>query len=488
MAAGNAERIRFAAALGLALALVAAGCERAPEVAGEPVCRELVRSGEPVRPSSVVLIVNDTMRRDRVGAYGGPARTPAFDAFAREHLLFRQAYTQAPWTRPSIASLFTGLLPSQHGVGTERKGEEPHALPDAVVTLAEVLRGAGLRTAAFVSNPWMDERFGFQQGFDMYDDSFARWGYPGEALSEAALRWLATVPPDQPFFLYLHFLDSHRPYPPLQMDEIAANRARIDAESNLTLSDATRQEMRQLLQIEGSTPLAGLLVEPRPALVAMAYEKGIERFDRALGVFLDGFAARPGADRAVVVITSDHGEALYERGYGNHGQGLHDDELGVPLAMQLPGVTGPAGGVDCIVGLVDVLPTLCDVFGAACPPHLFGRSMLGGEGEPRFLLAEGVGGQPTHRAVRSREWKLMVEPGIPPGGPRAVPYLLYDLAADPGERNDLWASDDAGARAARERLEPLLQVQLPKPEGAAGAVVPLDPALEQRLRELGYVE
>jgi arylsulfatase len=466
-------------------------CTDSTVVEGEPACRELAASQAGTR-ASIVLIVNDTMRRDRVGIYGGLARTPVFDAFARANLFFRNAYTQAPWTRPAIASLFTGLMPSQHEVGMEVSSGavNARALADPLATLAELFHDAGYRTAAFISNPWMDRRFGFQQGFDTYDDSFARWGASGNDVSDAALQWLATIPREQPFFLYVHYLDSHRPYPALRFEEIESSRERRDAEPPTALSQAALNEIRANLKIEGTSPLTRALIEPSVTLIAMAYEKGIERFDAVLAHFLEGFARRPDSDRAAVVITSDHGEALYERGYGNHGQGLHDDELAVPLVMRLPGVRGPTEGVSCVVGLVDVLPTLCSYTDVACPQPIAGRSMLAADPSdaPRFLIAEAVGSQPSHRAIRTRDWKLIWEPGVSPSGPREDPHLLYDLASDPGEQRDLWSSDDPRARAARERLAPLLRAELPKAEGGGGRLVPVDEDLENRLRHLGYTQ
>jgi arylsulfatase A-like enzyme len=467
----------------------AAACGSAPEIAGEPACGEL-RGRPPREPVPVVVILNDAERRDRAGIYGGHARTPAFDAFARANLLFLRAYSQAPWTRPSVATLFTGLLPSQHGVGMEAPSDPPtaRALASEVTTLAELLRSAGYQTTAFVSNPWMNRRFGFEQGFDLYYDSFA-WSYPGQAISEAALQWLASAPPDQPFFLYLHFLDSHRPYPALAMEAIEANRERIAADPQRVLSEHAKEELRALVQVEGTDAATAAKVEPNVTLLEMAYERGVEDFDRALGLFLDGFARSWAADRAVVIVTSDHGEAFYQRGYGNHGQGLFDDELAIPLAARLPGISGPPGGVSCQVGLVDLLPTLCGYLGIACPAQLVGRSLIDPDGSaPRFLVAEAVGSQPRHRAIRGERYKLIYEPDHPPDGARANPYRLYDIVADPEERNDLLASGDARSREIAERMRAILLAPPPPGPQLTERRVPFEVETEEQLRALGYLE
>jgi arylsulfatase A-like enzyme len=472
---------------------VALGCSGHANVEGVGPCREL-RGAARERRASIVLVVNDTMRRDRLGAYGGQAKTPAFDAFAAEHLRFDRAYAPAPWTRPSMASLFSGLLPSQHGVGMER-GEErkaPRALAPEVETLAELLRDAGYRTAAFVANPWMEPRFGFDQGFELYDASFARWGasneeakLPGVDVSAKALAWLATLPPDQPYFLFVHFLDSHRPYPALQLRDLEAQRDRIAADTR-ELSPQTQLELRANLRIQGAPGAPPPLVEPRVAMLELAYEKGIEHFDFALARLLEGLAQRPDGERAAVIVTSDHGEALFERGYGNHGRGLHEDELAIPLAMKLPGVVGPEDGVQCLVGLVDVMPTLCTYLGLDCPDSLAGQDLLAQRPGRRFIVSEATGTSPRHRAIRNENWKLIWQPDGAPDRARANPYSLYAIERDPAEADDRIA--DPSLAAPIERLANSLQAAGPTEPLHTAPAVPIEGDVEERLRALGYVD
>ena len=480
----RSPRLPRAALLLLGWLLVAPGCGRDPLV-GEPAC-DALRLERPPGRIPVVFVLNDAMRRDRAGVYGGKAETPAFDRFARENLLFAAAYSQAPWTLPSVATLFTALYPSQHGVelrpGVKR---EALVLPDGLTTLAEVFRAAGYRTAAFVANPWMEARFGFAQGFDDYAD-LAEWSHDGVPLSEAALAWVRRQPPGEPFFLYLHYIDSHRPYPVLTLEDLRAHADRIAADQR-PVSDALRQEIDQVVKIEGDG-LAPSLVERRIALVELAYEKGIAAFDRAFAIFLSGFEQPAAARDAALIVTSDHGEALYERGYGNHGVALHDDELAIPLAARLPGVR--AAGRDpiaCQVGLIDVLPTLCDYLGLECPEAIAGRSWLGRRGEGRWLAAEGLAGRPRNRAIRNREWKLLWEPDAPAGAPPNH-YQLYRISVDPDERDDLAESSAPEVRRALDHLEPALRDAVPPFAGPAGSAAAIDPALEERLRGLGYLE
>jgi arylsulfatase A-like enzyme len=256
------------------------------------------------------------------------------------------------------------------------------------------------------------------------------------------------------------------------------------------LDERARRELRALVRIEGGDPRTLAALERSPELLELAYDKGVERFDAVLAHFLAGLAAHGAAERAALIVTSDHGEALYTRGYGNHGQGLYDDEVAIPLAARLPGVSADAA-VDCPVGLIDLLPTLCVYLGLDCPGPLFGRSWLPGRDPApdarRYLVSEGVGSQPAHRAIRNRRWKLVWQPGRPPDGRRAQPYALFDTQADPQETTDLAGSQEPEIRAVLEGLTRALHAAVPEIERPAAERVPLDPELEARLRDLGYL-
>jgi len=188
-----------------------------------------------------------------------------------------------------------------------------------------------------------------------------------------------------------------------------------------------------------------------------------------------------------VIVTADHGEALFERGYGNHGRGLYDDELAIPLAMRLPGVSGPSDGVQCLVGLVDLLPTLCTYAGVACPENLAGQDLLAQRPGRRFLVSEATGPAPRHRAIRNETYKLIWQPDGAPDGPHANPYSLYDVASDPGEQRDLIGTADPALARAVESLTAALRAAGPEEPLYAAPAVSVDPAVDERLRALGYV-
>lgn len=454
--------------------------------------------------ANLVLIVNDAMRRDRVGSYGGPA-TPVFDRFARDHILFLQAYAPAPWTKPSIASLFTSLHPSQHQVAThpgqDREGKDLQSAPretdvlsGKLTTLAEVLRDAGYRTAALVSNPWMARRFGFDQGFETYDDSFARWGVPGAAVSTAGLAWLKALEPGQKFFMYLHYLDTHRPHGALRRAETQARALEIAADPR-PLSAEDGRAIAAIARFEDGGLAVHFGFRPSVRLLEMAYDRGIEEFDQALGSMLQGLQAMPAWSRTAVIITSDHGEALFSRGWGNHGISLYDDEIAIPLAARLPGVGLERLRFSDPVSLVDVMPTVCTYLGLRCGRQLYGTSLVAPAGHesvprPRYIVSEGVMDRPWIRSIRNRAWKLVWDPYLPSGERKREPYLLFNIEKDPGETRNLMTEEFTSpqARRAFAIMAPQLGTAVPPFMAPARELAPIDPALAERLRALGYAQ
>ena len=487
-------------------ALCVPACNRGPSGEGITPCDELTLQS--AQPANVILIVNDTMRRDHMGAYGGSARTPAFDAFAKQNLLFEHAYTQAVWTKPSVATLFTSLYPSQHGVETDPQLRNPFdsqrtgalmqtdVLSSDFTTLAEVMHAAGYRTAAFVANPWLEKRFGFNQGFDVYDDSFAQWGIRGEVVSQAGLNWLQQQPPGSKFFLYLHYLDSHLPYGVLDRAQVQDHAAELAADHR-PLNDQSMRAVQMVARFpDGVSPLT-LGYHPALGFVEMAYDSGIAAFDQALGAFLQGFATHWAADNTVIIVTSDHGEALFERGYGNHGTGLYDDEVAIPLAARFPGVHTAEHRVECPVGLIDVLPTLCTYLGVKCPDPMFGQSFItraddgGRQRTRRYVVTEGVARRPAHRAIRNRDYKLVWETGPRGDGKtKADPYSLYDTAKDPQESRDLRLPENRTPDGDRvfQTLSAALRDAVPPVAAPGKTKAAIDPATQDRLRQLGYTE
>jgi len=475
------------------------------ELLGEPHCREL-RLVDVPRDSNVIIFLNDTMRRDVMGAYGGAAATPHFDHFAEQNLLFQQVTTQSPWTKPSIATLFTSLFPSQHGVESNsvlRKARnmvsagkviEADVLADSLETLAEVLADSGFRTAAFLSNPWMAKSFGFGQGFEIYDDSYAGWGATGEDVIAAALAWIDSLEPDERYFLYLHTIDTHQPYVGLLAKDLPALRARYNKEPMIDNPQAFRA-IRWIVFDDGRTA-HDLNLRPTRGLIAAAYRAGVENFDDLLGDFLARVAETQGIDRTAIIVTSDHGASLFQRGYGSHGASLYGDEIAIPFAARLPGVAPAQGQVDCLVGLIDVMPSLCDYTGASCGESVQGWSFFSSpdsveDTERRYLVSEGVMYSPQNRSIRNRRFKLIYEPVDRSGKPsKEDAWSLFDLQADANEEIDHLSKRHRSKlgeivfEALRDEVAPAVaELQLPEPKKRE-----MSAELKARLEALGYAK
>lgn len=405
-----------AAAAGLWAALLA-GCSPAPAQS----------------PRSLLLVTIDTLRADRVGAWGdAEARTPTLDRLAREGTRFARAYTPVPITLPAHASLMTGLLPPAHGVRGNGGFALPGGEPGAPPTLAEAAAARGLATAAFVGAFPVAARFGLARGFDHYDDAFGRAEgvhyefaeRPASAVVQAATAWLRAHP--GPAFVWVHLFDPHAPYAP---------------------------------------PAAFAGRDP--------YRGEVAAVDAALAPLLSAWDARP--EPALVAVTADHGEAFGEHGEESHSLFLYDTTLHVPLLIRGPGIA--AGRVvEAAVGLEDVAATLLARLGPG--PRLPGADLLAAELAPRGLYAETLAPQHDFGWSPLRAWR---EGGLK--YVRAPRPELFDVRADPAEAHDLAPARAADVARLEARLAASLQA-LGERESRRGP----DAAAAERLRALGYVQ
>jgi arylsulfatase A-like enzyme len=386
--------VRAGLAASLAFALTA-GCggERIDRLAGK----------------NLLLVSVDTLRADHTSPYGVQAETPALQRLADEGVVFENAYSPVPLTQPAHASLFTGNYPARHGV----RDNVGFTLAERAVTLAECFRDAGYQTGAVVAASVLARRSGLDQGFDSYDDAFSAaqlgTGQPvvergGEDVRDRALAWLAQRDRARPFALFVHFYDPHAPY----------------------------SAPGELGQRFSSEPYAG----------------EIAHADRCVAALLERLEREDLLESTAVVFLSDHGESLGEHGEKTHGLFLYEAALHVPLVMRLPGSAAPRGRREsALVSLVDVMPTLVDLFELHAPP-MDGLSLAtlleGGELERESLFAETLyplfyRWSPSF-SIRSGPHKLIEAPRPE----------LYDVAADPRELADLHA-DSARLRAPLER-------------------------------------
>jgi arylsulfatase A-like enzyme len=438
---------------------------------------------------SVVLVVIDTLRADRMGLYGhGRPTTPELERIAERSVVFDRAYAASSWTLPSIASIFTGLRPRNHGAGrwagsdNEPKpgfsgvaiavdGETKRfsSLDPAVPTLAEALRGAGYATAAIVDNPFLQRAFKMKRGFDHYDQASGGddGGRRAREVVDRGLEWIELGAGDR-FFLLLHFYDPHMNYDaPAPMggrfsDEYAAGGDR-------------KRPVRNPGYLRRRAPT---LDEGTQDFIRAAYDEEVAYVDRELGRLLDRLDEISGAHPPLVVITADHGEELFDHASFGHGHTLFEEQLRVPLILISPAVE--PGRVDAPVSIIDIAPTILAAVGVPAPARMDGRSLWATATRrtplpPRPVIAERTGDGPDRRAVVDWPYKLIATAG-------AARPELYDLEADPNERRNLAA--DASQLVSRLKRH----LADTRDSASQGAPVELNAETERALSQLGYLD
>jgi arylsulfatase A-like enzyme len=414
--------------------------------------------------TSVLFILIDTLRADRVGAYGYTRpTTPWIDRLAESGLRFERVEAQSTWTKASMASLWTSLNPVRTGVT-----RFDHALSAEAVLPAERLRDAGFKTAGIWRNSWVANNFGFAQGFDAYyqpkpkksPDGIRRRTPTGMKLqgtdldaTEAALEFLRSYG-DRRFLLYVHYMDVHQ----YLFDQEAA-----DLGFGTSLSDA--------------------------------YDASVRWTDRNVGMLLEELDKRDLAKKTIVVVAADHGEALREHGREGHAQTLYREVTEVPLVIGLPFRLDPPVVVKPLVGNVDIWPTLFELLGLPQPEATDGRSLVpliaaaargeapNGDSPPAYSFLDRTWTQAEREpaplvSVRDEHGRLLVGKGSPPL------VELYDHGNDPKERRDLSRTQADRVKALEPLAESFLAGKAPWGDSVA---VEIDEIRRDQLLALGYV-
>lgn len=415
-------------------------------------------------PGNVILVIVDTLRADHLGCYGSDQHTsPNIDRLAAEGLRFADAYAQAPWTLPSIASILTGRWAHQHGARAEVDGKI-HPIDPALETLAEWMQKGHYRTGAVVNVPFLAPALGLNRGFDHYDfeggDMENQSHRTADRTTDAALAWVDTVG-DAPFFLVVHYFDPHLTYnPPARYLEGLPNTA--DA-SRL----ATWGNPREIFGLRhgGRRPSP----EDQAQLIAR-YDGEIRFTDAEFGRLRAGLEARGVWDQALVIVGADHGEEFWDHGGFEHGHTHYRELLHVPLIVRRPG--GPVDAVhEGMVRNIDIAPTILDFASIQGPRDLPGQVL--GTGGVRASLAEGSLWSGDMVSVRNSELTVI-------WNRTTNEQLVFDAA-------DLQEQTNLAPQLLPEHLELyglLRALPTSRPPGAAW-----EPDAEEmeRLRSLGYV-
>jgi arylsulfatase A-like enzyme len=440
------------------------------------------------RPPNIILAMIDTLRADYLGAYGFEgAISPNLDRLASEAVVYENCIAQSPWTKPSVASMITSLYPQVHGLtnhegkywGDQSPGRRTGILPDQAQTLAEGLSAAGYVTGGFVSNPWVTRAYGFAQGFDHYDESGTVAWDRADRLIGAAREWIESLPEDRPFFVYLHFMDVHAPYGGPKSDyDALIDSASLGMGRRLRRAQAPDKLWRN---IEHRPTWATDEMRLNEKYWRARYASGVRSMDRRLAELFEFLGESPTLEQSVVVVTSDHGEELFDNFGWSHGQNLYEHQLRVPLLIRRPGAEGGGSRVTGIVELLDLMPTLLELGGAEPVALAQGRALIATDAgaNERVAFATATQRAPGLFAVRTARYKLHhdIETGQ---------SQLFDLERDPGERNDVAESEPAIVETLLGRLQAHLSESLAGGTlDAESAEMPED--LQERLKALGYL-
>lgn len=421
----------------LCAAVFLAACPSAPQ-------RPVPEGGKAAR---VVLVTCDTLRADRLGCYGYPLPTsPRLDAFARDAVVFDDAWSTAPWTGPALSALMTGRLPDELGV----PGGNRFPLPAAATTLAEIARDAGFPTGAVVSN-WILRRppasfgaAGVAQGFEHFDDEMRvrernRDSYERAApeTADAAIRWLEARKKagEDRFFAWFHFQDPHGPYEPPPEYLARVERPVNTGEPPLAVGKTVKGK--------GQIPSYQVVGDERaPEQYRQRYDGEIAAFDEHFGRLVAWLKDAGWYEDALIVFSTDHGESLGEGGYWFcHGENVRPEVVRVPLVVRFPNGSAHVRGVErdgfqrvpALTGHLDLWPTVLEALGlegrANRGVSLFQDALPGGR-----IVSQTMGrlGAPNRWiAFGDERWRVVVEGTKPP--------RLFERATDPLDLRDVAA-------------------------------------------------
>ena len=403
-------------------------------VAALPGCKNLRNKLN--ERKNILLIIIDTQRADHLGCYGYNRKTtPNIDAFAASSTVFENAYSHSPWTTPSIASIMTSLEPVDHGISGWK---DP--LLKKHLTLAEHLRVNGYFTAAAIGHTIVVPKYGFGQGFNVYDTGALDIGYPldiksSDYITDFGIKML-DQPMKEPFFLWLHYFDPHRKY--LSHKEFKFGGKALD-------------------RYNGETAFT----------------------DFHIGRLLNHLKKRGMYKDTIVAIIADHGEEFLEHGGVLHGLKIYNEVVRVPLIIRVPGFL--PGRVSKIVAETDLAPTLLKLVGVPLPEQFKGHAInYGWKGfQPQFnrtvFFETYFMDDACKHGVLKGNWKLIHDCDH-------ETMELYNLKADPREKNNL----DKLRNKQFEKMKKLLEMRYPQ-GGSKPEKKELSPELQNHLKSLGYM-
>jgi arylsulfatase A-like enzyme len=453
------------------------------------------------RPN-IVFILIDTLRADHLPMYGYSRQTaPTLTAIAQQGITFKRLDAQASWTKPSIATLFSSLYPKVHKVNKHRD-----FFTDSITTLPEVLHAAGYKTSGVSANIIVSPTFGYGQGFDelrvwktlsafrltmigrLAEDIFGQGrvgrllGEQGEAapradvITDIALDW-ALQNGQQPFFLYVHYIDPHKPYRALPPYDQTFDYRRTPP-----------------IRAGGSDPLKLLPSGKDPDRVGRIldqYDGEILYTDFQVDRLLKGLEKLGFMDNAITAVTSDHGEEFFEHGQDGHGRSAYEEVLRVPFLLRWPGHLPAGVSYEGIAGLIDAMPTILSLVSIEPPTGLQGMNLAASLLKPestttteRQIFSETLSDRFSLESVSDGSGKLIRHPY----GPQQGQEEFYDLDKDPLERTNLASQAPAQVALLKQELDTFNKLASQAAQDIESQQVQLDRDTERTLRSLGYLK
>jgi len=450
---------------------------------------------------NILLCAVDALRADYLRLYNpdADADTPNLELLANESILFYNTFSQASWTKPSFGTIFTGVYPTTHGANSKTASLSPN-----VETLAELLQQNGYFTKGFSNNPNMTRVFGMHRGFSDYVElkperlfaapesavHLSMYGLlrkafmtiegrlrggklrvtdyyqPAESVTDTALSWLDSEDAmrNMPFYMYLHYMDTHDPFMDHNDPGVGYARARMENPDPARYKEKMRN----------------------------AYISEIEYLDESLGVLIEGLKKRGIYDNTAIVFLADHGEEFFDHGGWWHGMTLYEEMLRVPLLIKMP--RGMQGGTvnQSLVRLVDVAPTILQLAGAAPGKDMVGRLLCDNNGVApdagtAYSFAENDFEGNRQQSVRSLDAALIrADEDNPRGG---QPVEFYDMQNDPRQQHNLADAPEAAEKVGEmqkviRQYQQMILEDAPEPGENSGVI---DPQLQQQLEALGYL-
>ena len=423
---------------------------------------------------NIILISIDALRADHLSCYGYHRNTsPNIDQLAREGTVFKNGFSQVTWTLPSHASIFLSQYVWRHNV----KDLRTERLTDSCTTLAEILKNENYATAAFTGGVGLSSRYGFNQGFEIYDDGILRSRRYHEISSyiNKLLSWLESVK-NRKFFLFIHTYDVHDPYnPPAPYFDLYTKGC---------------SEGEHLRMSEGIMPWeldAPKLTPEEIDYIMAVYDGGINYVDEQLGKVFEKLDQLGIDDNTIIILTADHGEGFKEHDRLRHGYKPYIELVHVPLIMKGPGI--PKNIIyENFIQHIDIVPTILEILNIPQRKEMQGRSLLplmnNCEIEKDFKTY-GFGQNRSKPqgsfsiSLRTKEWTYIMN--------QRGPDELYDRINDSKEQNNIIEKRPLIAQKLKEELKDFVALTSEgKPQVAEK--VRIDEELKERLKSLGYLD